>query len=75
MRKLRLAHGLCEDPLRVHAAHNDTVAAREVHHIRSIRNAPHLAYDITNLMALCAKCHAAVEDANDNNEAHRKGRT
>ena len=32
--------------------------AREIHHIQSIQSAPHLAYVHSNLMALCAKCHA-----------------
>ncbi|RQD77354.1 MAG: HNH endonuclease [Candidatus Syntrophonatronum acetioxidans] len=39
--------------------------AKEVHHVRSIREAPHLRYSPENLRALCLSCHA---------EAHRGGR-
>lgn len=47
---------ICENP---HGWHGEfPPPAREVHHVKSIQEAPELAYTHANLMALCAKCHA-----------------
>jgi 5-methylcytosine-specific restriction endonuclease McrA len=32
----------------------------EVHHVRPVREAPELAFDLANLAALCGPCHARV---------------
>jgi 5-methylcytosine-specific restriction endonuclease McrA len=32
----------------------------EIHHVRSVRTAPELAYDMGNLKVLCGACHARV---------------
>ena len=37
--------------------------ALSVHHIRSITEAPDLAYDLDNLITLCQKCHATLENS------------
>ena len=34
---------------------------REVHHIRSVRSAPELRLDWSNLMSLCHACHMQIE--------------
>ena len=58
--KLRLAfiaaHPLCADPHGLHGAWPP--AAREVHHVASLQQAPDRAADWENLMALCHDCHS-----------------
>ncbi|MFI0843524.1 HNH endonuclease [Mesorhizobium sp. IMUNJ 23232] len=33
----------------------------EVHHVRSVRDRPDLAYDLANLRTLCPTCHIKIE--------------
>ena len=47
---------VCANP---HGSHSEyPPPAREVHHIRSLQQAPELAFVHSNLMALCSRCHA-----------------
>lgn len=48
-----LANAFCRDCLRG----GKIVLAREVHHVESVRVAPHRRLDATNLMGLCKPCH------------------
>lgn len=41
------------------------VQAECVHHIKEIKQYPHLALDINNLMCLCNKCHSIIHDKQD----------
>ena len=41
------------------AAKEKWVSAREVHHVEKLADRPDLKYTLTNLMGLCATCHAA----------------
>lgn len=34
--------------------------ATEVHHVKSIREAPHLRLDVANLQCLCRSCHSRI---------------
>lgn len=59
-RKVRLTYlsrnPMCANP---HGYHSEFAPpAREVHHVVSLQEAPHLAYNHSNLMALCSRCHA-----------------
>lgn len=60
-KKVRLTyitrHPVCENPHGFHLGF--APAATEVHHKQSLQIAPELAFNHSNLMALCAKCHAA----------------
>jgi len=51
-RALRRAHPVCQ--------RCDQDLTYDVHHVRTIEEAPHLAYDPSNLMCLCRACHAEV---------------
>lgn len=46
---------LCEDCARA----GQVTPATEVHHVVALRIGPERKHDGTNLMALCAQCHAA----------------
>lgn len=48
-----LAHRWCADCLR----DGFMVIAEEIHHVESIKRAPHRRLDSSNLMALCGPCH------------------
>jgi hypothetical protein len=39
----------------------DAKPSRDMHHIHSIRNAPHLRMDPGNWLAVCGPCHEAIE--------------
>ena len=41
--------------------HGKTREAVAVHHLQPIEVAPHLAYEITNLMSCCRDCHDYLE--------------
>lgn len=56
---IRRTEPLCADPYGHHAAR--PVPSAEVHHIVPLRVAPELAFEPTNLVALCVACHAEVE--------------
>lgn len=49
---------LCSDPWATHSAEGVVVAAQEVHHIEPVRDRPDLCFVRSNLMPLCAACHA-----------------
>ena len=36
--------------------------AKLVHHVKPLKQAPELAYDSNNLMALCHDCHEAIHE-------------
>jgi 5-methylcytosine-specific restriction protein A len=36
--------------------------ATDVHHVKPLRTHPHLRLDPSNLRALCAPCHNAIND-------------
>jgi 5-methylcytosine-specific restriction protein A len=56
VRKAKLARNpLCEECLR----QQRTRPAKDVHHIEPVRDRPDLAYQISNLEALCHSCHSA----------------
>ena len=62
LRKLYAArHPLCADPFGWHKQDGVTVPMEHVHHIIPIKHNPKLAYTESNLMAVCAKCHAKLE--------------
>lgn len=44
---------LCQECLR----YGKRVGARDVHHIKHLEDFPELAYERTNLISLCSKCH------------------
>ena len=52
---------LCQDPYQIHKKLGETMHAEEVHHIVPIAERLELAFEETNLLCLCVKCHAAVE--------------
>jgi 5-methylcytosine-specific restriction enzyme A len=48
-------------PLCVHCQERgDITPAREVHHLKKLRDYPELQYEENNLAALCSSCHARV---------------
>jgi 5-methylcytosine-specific restriction protein A len=49
---------LCEDCLKA----GRTTGATEVHHKRTIAEAPHIRLDRNNLRALCTECHHNVHN-------------
>jgi len=51
-----------ERPLCQRCEENGTlIPSQEVHHIRKAETHPHLAYDASNLRALCKPCHLIEE--------------
>ncbi len=52
---------ICEDPHGEHAGRNETVTAKQVHHIQGLATHPELAYVLTNLQSVCTRCHARLE--------------
>ena len=54
---------LCADPYSLHAATGQAVLATEVDHIVGLRDAPLLAFTLSNLQGLCAQCHARKSQA------------
>lgn len=61
-KRKRARDPFCEDPYKYH--YDDGIAriADGVHHILPVEEAPHLAFDETNLMSLCSVCHAKMEN-------------
>lgn len=56
---IRRAGGLCQMCRRYGRLDKDglPIAATTAHHIKHKEDNPELAYDVSNGMALCAKCH------------------
>ncbi len=52
---------LCTDPFGHHATDHQVIAATQVHHIQPIATHPDLAFDPSNLQALCTACHSRSE--------------
>lgn len=40
--------------------------AEQTHHIKELKDYPHLAYDLFNLISLCKKCHNIVHGKGTN---------
>jgi 5-methylcytosine-specific restriction endonuclease McrA len=59
----RSLHPLCSDPFDWHLMINETKPAEQVHHIKSLRKAPELAFTMSNLAPVCADCHHRIESA------------
>ena len=59
--RYRAVHPLCERCVMLYGA-IDAKPSKDMHHIRSIRNAPHLRMDPSNWLAVCGPCHEAIED-------------
>ena len=53
----RLSETFRKQPENAICADCQQVPAEEVHHKISVQRAPHLAYDVNNLLALCRRCH------------------
>ena len=51
---------VCQDPFGYHAKTGRHAPSVCVHHIKSVKNAPHLVFDSLNLLALCQTCHDAI---------------
>ena len=54
---MRKYYPFCYNPF---GNHEETRLADDVHHIRSIKNYPELAYDKKNLVTLCRSCHDKI---------------
>ena len=54
---------LCEDPFKDHERRGATETAKQVHHIIPlvVCAGDSRAYDMSNLMSVCWKCHAKIE--------------
>ena len=52
---------LCEDPFGEHKEERQVVVAKHSHHIVPVEKAPELAFERTNIMAVCEACHAKIE--------------
>jgi len=55
----RQQHPICADPFGDHG--DRPVPSEQVHHVKPIEQRPDLAFTRSNLMALCADCHAKLE--------------
>lgn len=61
VRAIKLSESpMCADLFMVHAKRKQTVTASQVHHVVSLQAAPHLAYELSNLMSVCPRCHARL---------------
>ena len=58
--RYRAEHPLCERCVMLYGA-VDAKPSKDMHHIHSIRNAPHLRMDSSNWLAVCGPCHEAIE--------------
>ena len=52
---------LCADPFRDHDKRGTTETAKQVHHIQGLASRPDLAFTWSNLMPVCTRCHARLE--------------
>lgn len=63
-RKIKLAmNPICEDPYKEHERRQLTETAKQVHHIVGLKECAgdERAYSLSNLMAVCTRCHARLE--------------
>ncbi len=64
VRRIKLTTSpLCEDPHGDHARAGRTATATQVHHIRPAATHPEQTLDLDNLMSVCTRCHARIEQA------------
>jgi 5-methylcytosine-specific restriction protein A len=64
VRRVKLSmNPICEDPCGDHARRGVTSTAKQVHHIVGLMECANdsRAYDLSNLMSVCWKCHAKIE--------------
>lgn len=55
---IKAAHGEC----RMCKENHKLTKATTAHHIKYLRNAPELAYEQSNLLALCHDCHERIHE-------------
>ena len=67
---MRKIQPTCPDPFGVHGA--KVVPSEEVHHIEPILEAPHKAYDPSNLISLCRSCHRRADILNQTDPIYQK---
>ncbi len=58
--RLRAERPLCERCVMLYGA-TDAKPSADMHHIHSIANAPSLAREASNWLAVCGPCHEAIE--------------
>jgi 5-methylcytosine-specific restriction endonuclease McrA len=66
VRRVKLSmNPICEDPFGDHDKRGLTETAKQVHHIVGLNECAgdSRAYDLTNLMSVCFRCHARIETA------------
>jgi 5-methylcytosine-specific restriction endonuclease McrA len=64
VRQVKLSmNPICEDPFDEHRRRGLTETARQVHHIVGLIKCAgdSRAYNLTNLMSVCHRCHARIE--------------
>lgn len=62
-REVMMRNPHCQDPLGVHAAlHEQSPRATSVHHRCKLSERPDLALWDANLVAVCERCHAAMDN-------------
>ena len=73
----RKANPICERCLYLDQLSQASFVRLSVHHIMSIESAPHLVFDLSNLLCLCVDCHKhfdALERAGQDMESEEQGR-
>lgn len=60
MKKFKWLNPLCADPFNIHKILNETVPAKDVHHIIPYNKDISKCYDNNNLISLCPICHRAI---------------
>ena len=58
----RRINPLCEDPFEIHKREGVTTIADHAHHIKPVEERPDLAFTFDNLMSVCTRCHALIEE-------------
>lgn len=62
LRRIKLTMDpLCEDPHGEHARTGRTATATQAHHVLPLATHPELALELSNLMSVCTRCHARLE--------------
>lgn len=60
MKNFKWCNPLCFDPFNIHKKLNETVPAKDVHHIIPYEKDISKCYDEENLISLCPICHRAI---------------